>query len=335
MKIVRAFAACACLLTLALPLHAGEWRISGHFGGGYTSYHDRGSYGVHFSNFGLRLPGYGPPPPCWSPRIRHHTGRWGAYRRGRHFPRYGGHRWYPYGRWGSTPVYYSRITVIGADPWVGATLSATGVGYGSYREYSGRSGVFVVPKSGLTVESAERPQGVGAPLFQPAADPTLAARASNPRPPANLAKAGAYLRRGNLIRAEGELKNLLRRNPSDARLSTVYAYVLFLREKYATAAYVLRRALVLEADVVAAGASTLGEFYDAERSANALTRLDRYVGEHPEDTSARFLRAYVAFLSGKTDAARDDLAVILKADGNDAEAAALLKACTPGGDETP
>ena len=145
----------------------------------------------------------------------------------------------------------------------------------------------------------------------------------------DLARIGAIFRRGDLTGTETRLKKLLFKHPSDAQVHCVYAYVLFLREKYTAASFVLRRALTLDGRLVAAGRMVLEGFYNGEEIARGLAKLDAHIGEDPTNPTPLLLRAYLHFLAGAREAACTDLDVILEANESDAPAALLRQYCAP------
>ena len=155
-------------------------------------------------------------------------------------------------------------------------------------------------------------------------------RTIEPADPRALAHIGGVVRGGDLARAEADVKRLLLKHPSDAQIHCVYAYVLFLREKYTAASFVLRRALVLDGRLVAAGRMVLEGFYDGEQVLRGLARLDRHVDATPDGPTPRLLRAYLRFLSGFREAAVVDLDALLRTNPTDAQAALLWQFCTDG-----
>jgi len=315
MKRFAAIIIVGCLLTLAVPAYAGSWQVSGYAGNVYVSTRGVGGGGVYFSNGGkLIRPGGGPHHEPWQ-----HPGGYGPGWPG------GWYTVYPYGWAGypwDPPVYY-RTPVYVVTPRVTSgvvVISGSGAGYEAIVEESPvirTPDVYAVP--------------AGVPAAGPGGDtPASTAWTSPDRPRRNLDGILRVFQLGGIDRAETDLGRLVRSNPSDAQLSYVYGYVLFLREKYATASFVLRRALMLDGELAAASRQTLEGFYDAPRSSEGLARLNRYVEANPGDASARLVRAYVLFLGDRKDAAREDLAVVLRADGSDPEGALLLRLCTPG-----
>jgi hypothetical protein len=323
MKRVAAIIIIGCLLASAVPAYAGRWQVSGYVASGGVTTHGWSGSTVHFSNSGKLM-----PPSEWP----HHGPC--IYYPGWSGVGYTGHPYW----WGTypwaPPVYY-RTPVYVVTPWVDSSvtvITGSDVGYAAIVDEGPvirSGGVYAVRVSAPPVEPVERLDGVSGGVQMPSA------WTSPDRPRRNLDGTLRVFKAGGIDRAEAELGKLLRSNPSDAQLSYVYAYVLFLREKYATASFVLRRALILDGELAEAGRQALEGFYDAPRTTEGLARLNRYVEANPGDASARLVRAYVLFLGDRKDAAREDLAAALKADSSDEQAALLLKLCTPEGKTSP
>jgi len=331
MKRLTTIIVIGCLLTLAIPAYAGTWRVSGYVGGGYvTPYGWSGEY-VHISNAGTFL------PPGRGPHIGYPSWPWTSGDGIWHTP-HGRYPWPP--RFWGTPYAYAWGPPVYVDtpvyvvtPMVGSSvtvISGSDAGYAIVDDgpVIRSGGVYAVPMSAPPGGSAERLAGVSR-------IETPSSWTSPDRPRRNLDGVLRVFKAGGIDRAEAELGKLLRSNPSDAQVSYVYGYVLFLREKYATASFVLRRALMLDGELGAVGRSALEGFYDATRTSEGLARLNRYVDANPGDASVRLVRAYVLFLGDRKDAAREDLAVVLKADSSDQEATLLLRLCTPEGKTGP
>jgi thioredoxin-like negative regulator of GroEL len=145
----------------------------------------------------------------------------------------------------------------------------------------------------------------------------------------NLARVAKTFRRGDYSRADKDLRGLMRQNPSDPTVSYTYAYVFFMEEKYVAAALVLRRAIDLKGDMASVTKSLLGEFYDADQTADALKKLDKRLEAKADDSDARIVRAWMRLAEGRLEDAKSDVQVLLKDDKDDAEAAHILSLCTP------
>jgi len=302
MKVLKTIVIVACILALAGLADAGSRPYTGpRPGGGHG--HPSVGWGGHG--------GYRPPhrPSYWGPSGWRPSGwtvyvssddwsytYWGGYTVGTGWT--SGYT-YPY-TWSPRPtVYYRTRTVpvlVGPPPVV----------YDRVRV--------------VEVASPE-------PVLLPEPE-TSPVRVIEPVAPRELTRIGAVLRNGDVARAESDLRKLLLKHPSDAQIHCVYGYTLFLREKYTAASFVLRRALVLDGRLVAAGRMVVEGFYDGEQAARGLARLNRHIDEHADETTPRLLRAYLHFLSGDREAARTDLDVLLKEDANDAQAAFLRLVCT-------
>ena len=244
------------------------------------------------------------------------AGWWGGYPSG--------------GRWRPVPGGYCY-----PQPWTGSTVTVIAGGAYAFAADAPpmaprpAGGVFMVPVSAPPRASDARLDGIRAPLAAPTVtEPAEDAPASPPKRRSIEAVSRVY-RTAGVARAEEELGKLLRANPSDAEISCDYAYVLFLREKYATAGYCLRRAMVLDAKVVESGAAGISSFHDAKASAAALERLDKHLETQPKDASARLVRAWALFLDGKTDDARAEIDRVLAISPDDAQAKALREFVKP------
>jgi len=202
-------------------------------------------------------------------------------------------------------------------------------GEGAYASTTGSDGVFMVPVSGPPAGVAGNLNAVNAPIEAAAVGlpDSSVERGKNPYPRRDLTRISRSLQRGNIGQAEKELRKLIIQKPSDARAHYVCAYVYFLDEKYVAASFVLRRALMLDATMGASGRTLLADFYDADRSAGVLAKLDEHIDEHPDDAEARLVRAYVLFLEGRPEAARADLDVLLKRNKSDQQATDFMKLC--------
>jgi hypothetical protein len=304
---------------------AGDWNISWTFTSGYPGISRHPVYRPWYPIYHPRYPVYQPWHPVHPVRgpsgwIVVNDGGWSV----------GGWGGYPSGGgWRPVPgTYY-------VQPWTGSTVTIiTGGAYASAADAPPTAprpagGVFMVPVSAPPKASDARLDGIRAPLPSPTV--TEPAEDATPAPPTrrSIEAASRVYRTGGVARAEEELGKLLRANPSDAEISCDYAYVLFLREKYATAGYCLRRAMVLDAKVVESGAAGISSFHDAKASAAALERLDQYLETQPKDASARLVRAWALFLDGKADDARAEIDRVLEISPDDAQARALREFVKP------
>ena len=332
MKSLKTLAILAALVfAAAAVLTAGEWRVSATFGA-------RPVQGGHFSggHGGRWAGGYGPwrpPMRSWYP-AHPAASTWG----------YGSASWvyyssdsgwnvgwssgYPVSGWWhpswGAPVYVVR-------PWPVSTYTVF-LGGAYANEWADDAapaprgdGVFMAavnapaPKSGAL-------DGVREPMAQPHAAETDAWAAPAP-PRRDLEPVARIFRTGAVERAEAELGKLLRERPSDAVLSYNYAWVLLLREKYATSAWCLRRAMVLDAAVGRSGGAGVSGFYEAKSSAAAVERLKTWLASRPDDVSARLAYGWALIIRGDAMAARAELEKVLAASPEDAQAKALLDIC--------
>jgi hypothetical protein len=315
MKAVKTIVLIGCVLTLAGEAFGGDWSFSGRAGAVYVGTPGIGARSGHYSHHAKLM------PPSWRPP-HHHCMPWSVHPGVSIFyigddwglNWYQWHSYYPGPAW-PTPVYYRTRYVYA--PSYSTAVSVIPGGIAGYEPV-------VVADSGVFASRAP----VLAPVAPLQANDT-AAWTTPDRPRRDLPGIGRILQMGGVARAEAALASLLKSNPSDAEVSYIYAYVLFLREKYATASFALRRGLMLDGSLAATGPSVLEGFHDAKRSEDALARLDRHIESHPDDSEARFLRGYVLFLGGRTDAARQDLDAVLKAKPADPDAGLLLKLVTP------
>ena len=223
------------LVLSAAAAYAGEWHFSARFGGGHRLRHGRGTRGGHFGHARrLRVPGYPPPP---SVHIDLSRDEWRALFYSGALRRYRWSWWYPYDGWGEPTIYYSR-TVVGVDPVVGAAAAGVGVDAApsvDWRPSSFSSGIFMAPVSAPPGGDIDPLDVMDEPLVQAEETAeTAEVKTAKPGLVRDLARISKTFREGELERAESDLRKLIKKNPSDARLSLVYGYVLFLREKYAT-----------------------------------------------------------------------------------------------------
>lgn len=325
MRTLKTFALCGLVLALAASAaQAGEWRVSGSFVAGTGRFGTGHGFHGHGTFYPWRpplrpfypsYPAWGCGPTSW---VVYHNGNWNAGWSGG-YPVSG----YWHSSWGN-PIY-----VVHPWPWVSTYTVFTGGAYAQVDPPPGPprgNGIFMAAVN-APVKAADALDGIRAPMAQPSSA-TDGANDRLPAPPRqNLEPIRRVFRVGGVDRAETELGKLLRANPSDAEVSCTYAYVLFLREKYATAGWCLRRALVLDPKIVASGAAGISGFHDAKASAAALERLDRHLTLQPDDASARLVKGWVLFLDARTDDARAEFDRLLKSVPDDAQAKVLRDFC--------
>jgi tetratricopeptide (TPR) repeat protein len=145
------------------------------------------------------------------------------------------------------------------------------------------------------------------------------------QPAADLAAISAAFRDGDVVGAEAQLSVALRAHPYDAQLSYIYAYVLAFDGRCSSAAMMLRRALVLDPNMLKMGNVILDGFYQAGQASAVLQHADACLLNQANDTEALLTRAYLRMLVGQNDGARSDLEQVLGLNRDDLEAAHLLK----------
>ena len=165
------------LLTATCPLGAGEWRIGGHIGTGFSGGHHRGGTSIGFSNFGLghhrvAYPGGGFVLHIGGDDFSFTWTGGGLRSRYHRYPRY--RRYRRYRRYYRTPYY-----VLGPWCWYGgyggAVVTGTWGGRSVFEDppvVRGGGDVFLVPVSGTPAADAGELEGIDAPIPQPA--PTCA-----------------------------------------------------------------------------------------------------------------------------------------------------------------
>ena len=343
MRSLKVFALSVLIVALVVSaVSAGDWTVVGSYGAGRRVHGGRlppPGFPIHQPYY----PGYRPWYPTYHPWYPVHP-----------YPVYGPSSWvflsddgwsvgwtsgYGYG-YGYVPPgtrFDVRRPPLAYAPVVGP------YGVGTVRVISGRTyatsssaapppprgdGIFMAPVGPLPKTSGAQDSDVRAALPQPSAGTDR----SDLPPPAtrrSLDAVSRIYRMGGVERAETDLGKLLRANPSDAAICCNYAYVLFLREKYATAGYCLRRAIVLDETIARTGAAGVSGFHDAKASADGLVRLDKYLESQPRDASARLVRGWVLYLDGKTDDARAEFDRVLEISPDDAQAKTLRDLVKP------
>ena len=152
------------------------------------------------------------------------------------------------------------------------------------------------------------------------------------KPAADLQTISAAFRDGDIVGAEAQLSVALTAHRYDAQLSYIYAYVLAFDGKSRSAAMMLRRAVVLDGEMLKMGNVILDGFYQADQAMAVLQQASEFVAGHPNDTDALLTRAYLRILVGQKDGARDDLQQVLNLNREDLEAAHLLRMVAGGTD---
>ena len=328
MKSFLTIAGCCLVISFAAaPASADGWTVTAHFGGGAPG-HPFGGHGPW-----THQP-WAPAFPVWGPSSwvtvtngGRNVGFSGGYPVGGYWSR----GWcqpiyftYPW------PYYAGTYLFIGNGAYLSGDVAAAGDADPAPGPGAAGHGVFMVAVAAPPNPAADRLDGIRAPLPKPATSADMPeAPASSDRVRVNLDPASKLFRSGAVDRAEGELGKLIRANPSDAEVTCNYAYVLFLREKYATAAYCLRRAMVLDPKVISSGAASIASFHDANASDAALARLDTYLATSPRDASARLVRAWALYLEVRFSDTRAELVRVLDLSPDDAQAACLRDILDP------
>jgi hypothetical protein len=150
--------------------------------------------------------------------------------------------------------------------------------------------------------------------------------------PANLDQVAAYVQNGDFARAENVLVKMLARNPSDTRLNYIYAYVLGLDQNYNSAAYILRRAITLNGDLLKDPATLMQGILQNDQFSAASARMDQFLIQNPDNVAAHLDRAFFYILSGTPGPASADLNTILGVNRNDQQANFLLQFTQPEGE---
>ena len=113
-------------------------------------------------------------------------------------------------------------------------------------------------------------------------------------------------------------KHAIVEDANGANLHLFLSHALFAAGEFQSAAAAIRHAAALESlEALGYYVKDWRAYYRGNQYTKAMNRLNRFIGSNPDDTSARFLRAYHFLYLEQTDYAAGELAKIIDRDPND------------------